>query len=54
MNLGFLLAIAAGFVWSLIIFRFKPSLFIEEMNGGVILQKIVSIALIIVGIYLIV
>lgn len=41
------------FFWALIISRFKPSLFSEEINKKVMLQKIVSIALIIVGIYLI-
>jgi len=41
------------FFWALIISRFKPSLFSEEVNKKIMLQKIVSIALIIVGIYLI-
>jgi len=41
------------FLWAVIISRFKPSLFTEEVNKRVIWQKVVSIALIIVGIYLI-
>jgi len=42
------------FFWTMIISRFKPALFTEEFNKRVILQKVASIALIIVGIYLIV
>jgi len=41
------------FFWALIISRFKPSLFTEEVNKRVMLQKIVSIVLIIIGICLI-
>ena len=41
------------FFWTLIISRFKPSLFTEEINKKVIWQKTFSIVLIILGIYLI-
>ncbi|MBU0598115.1 DMT family transporter [Patescibacteria group bacterium] len=41
------------FFWALIISRFRPSLFAEEVNKKVIFQKIISIALIVLGIYLI-
>jgi transporter family protein len=41
------------FLWGLIISRVKPELFKEDLGGRIIFQKIVSIALIIFGIYLI-
>ena len=42
------------FIWTLIISRFKPSLFTEVISRKVILQKSISIILIIIGLYLIV
>ena len=41
------------FIWSLIISRFMPSLYVEELNRRVIFQKFVAIVLIIFGVYLI-
>lgn len=41
------------FIWALIISRFKPSLFSEEVNRKVIFQKIAAIILIIGGVFLI-
>ncbi|MCH7492804.1 DMT family transporter [Patescibacteria group bacterium] len=42
------------FVWTLVISRFKPSLFMEDISRRVIIQKSISIILIVIGIYLIV
>jgi len=41
------------FLWALIISRFKPSLFSEEVNRQIIFQKIAAIILIIGGVFLI-
>lgn len=41
------------FLWGFIISRVKPLLFKEEINRGIVLQKIVSVMLMIIGIYLI-
>lgn len=41
------------FIWAVIISRFKPSLFAEEINRKIIFQKMTAIVLIVVGIYLI-
>lgn len=41
------------FIWSLIISRFMPSLYAEELNRRIIIQKIAAIILIIFGVYLI-
>jgi len=41
------------FFWALLISRFKPSLFYEEISRKIIFQKIIAIVLIIGGIFLI-
>ena len=41
------------FFWALIISRFRPSLFAEEINKQVVWQKVFSIFLIIIGVYLV-
>lgn len=41
------------FFWTLIVSRFRPRLFVEEINRRTVVQKSISIILIIIGVYLI-